>query len=291
MSNTHDTATPTVADLLERIPAMLGLVSEHGACLFTYGTLSRLKKSAPDSPSLPLHLKDLFPFISNTPDFWRDRIKPLSENKKPTHLNHMFEDGSSLLLVLFPCSSMSQLSTQSSVGMLALEIAEEQPGRDGKYPPNLFSDRMISVLGHALSNPLSAIGAGLRVLEISPPDTPTDEVTGMRKRQLAQASRLVNDLLDVSSLRHTELSLSPKDALLHEVITLSLDAVQHRLGAKTHTLSVDVPDESVTVFCDVGRLSQAVTNLLHNAIKYHASGGAHNTQCEAAPRAACDLRE
>jgi signal transduction histidine kinase len=96
----------------------------------------------------------------------------------------------------------------------------------------------------------------------------------MMKRQLALASRLVNDLLDSTSVTTKDgLPLVLKEELLSDVINLTLDGFQYRASSKKHTLSVNVPEQPLKVRCDLGRLSQAITNLLHNSSKYTPSGG------------------
>lgn len=264
-----DEAT-TVMRLLDLSPAMLGLLSPTGECLLMRGKLRSAQHLSPDSPPRA-HLKDVFPFVSQAADFWQKKLTLATEGSNPVHFDHLLGDRK-LRLVLFPCT-FPEHGPLSSVGIIALELPEEESRSSQKGPLDPSVRRMLSVLGHELRNPLSAIGAGLRVLEMRPKNVPAESVTSMMKRQLEQASRLVNDLLDATRLNRAGLALSLKDELLSEVITLSLDGVQHRLGAKKHTLSVDIPDEPVNIRCDLGRLSQAVTNLLHNACKYTPDGG------------------
>ena len=86
--------------------------------------------------------------------------------------------------------------------------------------------------------------------------------------------RLSNDLRDIGSIEAGRLSLvrRPEDvhALIEEVVALQRDAARR----KSLQVSVDLPPAPVFVLADGIRISQVLTNLLANAIKFTANGGA-----------------
>jgi signal transduction histidine kinase len=218
------------------------------------------------------HVKQVFPFFSDSPEFWKTQLDLVSQDQKIVQLEHSAE-GKKLLLVLFPCVS-EEREEAPVIGAVALELRPPNEVGATNLQPLSPTARMIAIVGHELRNPLSAIGAGLRIVEMSSSDASVEKVLNMMKRQLALASRLVNDLLDSTSVTTKDgLPLVLKEELLSDVINITLDGFQYRASAKKHTLYVNVPEQPLKVRCDLGRLSQAITNLLHNSSKYTPSGG------------------
>lgn len=256
---------------LDSGPMLLGLLSAAGECLFLHGALKR-RKDHGTADSSPRHVKHVFPFFSDSQEFWTTQLDLVSKERKIIQLEHALQD-KKLLLVLFPCAPEEQEEARL-IGAVALELRHTDEPESAKLRPISPPARMIAIIGHELRNPLSAIGAGLRIVEMSSSDASVGKVLSMMKRQLALASRLVNDLLDSTSVTtRGGLPLVLKEELLSDVINLTLDGFQYRASSKKHTLSVSVPEESIKVRCDLGRLSQAITNLLHNSSKYTPSGG------------------
>ncbi len=85
-------------------------------------------------------------------------------------------------------------------------------------------------------------------------------------RQSELLNRLINDLLDVSRIQagKLELHLAPCD-----LVTIVHDIVQEqRQVASSRSIDLHLPSEPVSVFADVDRIGQVVTNYLTNALKF-----------------------
>ena len=95
----------------------------------------------------------------------------------------------------------------------------------------------------------------------------------MMERQLQQMVRLVDDLLDVSRITTGKLVLRNERVLLQEVMVTAIDAVRPLIDAKRHTLLVDLPANNLELDADSTRLSQILSNILNNAVKYTEPGG------------------
>lgn len=138
-------------------------------------------------------------------------------------------------------------------------------------------DEFLSVLGHELRNPLSAIVYGLAALEGyvgERPDLVAARGTLARLGHQAEVlRRLVDDLLDVSRIARGELRLSRAPTDLASVVRSSVSAAAPLLEARRQTPLVTLPDGPVWVDGDEHRLEQVVNNLLHNATKFSPPGG------------------
>src|SRR5262249_14778901 len=92
-------------------------------------------------------------------------------------------------------------------------------------------------------------------------------------RQVAQLSRLVDDLLDVSRINLGKIELRLELLDLGAVAVQALEASRPLLAERQHQAVVDVPWEAVMVRGDPVRLTQAISNLLNNAAKYTDPAG------------------
>jgi CheY-like chemotaxis protein/anti-sigma regulatory factor (Ser/Thr protein kinase) len=93
------------------------------------------------------------------------------------------------------------------------------------------------------------------------------------ERQVTHLAGLVDDLLDVSRITQGKITLHREAVELGKVIEHSIEIVRPQVDAKRHSLEQHVPETPIWVFGDLARLSQIVSNVLHNAVKYTADGG------------------
>jgi PAS domain S-box-containing protein len=135
-------------------------------------------------------------------------------------------------------------------------------------------DEFLALLAHELRNPLAPIRYALAGSK-SATQTPAqrahaDEVI---ERQVANMSRLLDDLLDVSRMTIGKLELKRQPTELNTVLEAAIEAARPSLVARGHTLSVDPPTQPVWLMADPMRLAQVFSNLLINSAKYTNVGG------------------
>jgi PAS domain S-box-containing protein len=135
-------------------------------------------------------------------------------------------------------------------------------------------DEFLALLAHELRNPLAPIRYALatsrkagRTLE---QQKRAEEVI---ERQVAHMSRLLDDLLDVSRITHGTLELKKSRTELTLVLGAAIEAARPILDSRHHTLSLDLPKQTVRLEADPVRLAQVFSNLLINAAKYTDAGG------------------
>ena len=90
----------------------------------------------------------------------------------------------------------------------------------------------------------------------------------MMERQIAHVARLLDDLLDVSRIVSGRLLLQPQHVELGTVVSLAVEAVEPLLQAADQEITIAAPTEPVAVNADPARLTQVLTNVLNNAIKF-----------------------
>jgi PAS domain S-box-containing protein len=139
---------------------------------------------------------------------------------------------------------------------------------------NRRKDEFLAMLSHELRNPLAAIQHAAELIQMERnPDPIQLEAQELLDRQVAQLTRLVDDLLDVSriSTGSVQLRIAPVD--LCEVVRRAVRIVRPQVDRKGQTLTLSLPDKAVRVLGDDVRLQQVVVNLLDNANKYTDRSG------------------
>jgi len=144
-------------------------------------------------------------------------------------------------------------------------------------------NEFLAMLAHELRNPLSPIQSALDVVKLKPDDLDTAKwAHGIIARQTRQLSRMVDDLLDVSRVTRSKISLKFEPLDLREVVDDVLQSLRPAINDRRHSVSVDLPDESVIVNVDPTRMAQVLSNIIGNAIKYTPAGGRISVSASAA---------
>jgi CheY-like chemotaxis protein/two-component sensor histidine kinase len=100
-------------------------------------------------------------------------------------------------------------------------------------------------------------------------------------RQVAQMTRLVEDLLDISRITRGVIELRRETVDVSGEIRNAIESCEGPLELGRHELLVSLPEEPVQVVADRVRLQQILENLILNAVKYTEPGGRIEVSAEA----------
>ena len=145
--------------------------------------------------------------------------------------------------------------------------------RDRARRSDAQKSEFLALLSHELRNPLAALQAGVEILKLKPGGAPASSIAGMMERQTVHLTRLLDDLLDVSRIEHGNLLLRTERLALDAVVRSAVEAAMPAIDARSHELVVQPADASLHVHGDGVRLSQVLSNLLHNAAKFTPAPG------------------
>lgn len=135
-------------------------------------------------------------------------------------------------------------------------------------------DEFLAMLAHELRNPLTPIRHAAALLGLKDLDAEVAaEARGVIERQIEHLARLVDDLLDVSRLMRGKIDLRGEPVDLATVVSRAMEVCQPLVRAQRQDLTVSLTAEPVWVHGDAVRLTQIVSNLLNNAVKYTEPGG------------------
>ena len=132
-------------------------------------------------------------------------------------------------------------------------------------------DRFMALLAHELRNPLAPVKTAVQTMRLVTIAEPT--VVAARdiiERRVSQMAHLIDDLLDMSRVKYGKLTMQKEHLVLPARAVVAHRRVLrgHRLSARQHELTLNVPDEVLPINADPTRLEQLVCNLVNNAAKY-----------------------
>lgn len=135
-------------------------------------------------------------------------------------------------------------------------------------------DEFIAMLAHELRNPLVPIRNGIELLKRAHTNPEVvANVRPMMERQIGHMVRLIDDLLDVARIAAGKIELRREPLALATIVTAAVDAQKSSIEQARLQLAVELPAEEIVLKADGTRLSQVLSNLLHNATKFTPAGG------------------
>jgi PAS domain S-box-containing protein len=135
-------------------------------------------------------------------------------------------------------------------------------------------DQFLAVLGHELRNPLSAIHTATAVLRlVGGGDHRTAKCLDVITRQTQQMSTLVEDLFDIARITTGLLTLKREEIDANVVAEDAIEQMRAKANDCQHQLRVISTNGPALVNGDAVRLTQMISNLLSNSIRYTPRGG------------------
>jgi two-component system, OmpR family, sensor histidine kinase MtrB len=129
-------------------------------------------------------------------------------------------------------------------------------------------------VAHDLRNPVGALkmSAGLLSSNRAVSLEKVSDLMEVIKRQVDHLDRMVGDLLDATRIETGRLELRLEEIDARKIVQAVFDLFSP-VVSRGHQVSLNLPDEPVTLKCDPLRIEQVLNNLLSNAIKYSPHGG------------------
>jgi two-component system CheB/CheR fusion protein len=160
------------------------------------------------------------------------------------------------------------------IGAIA-DITDRKKADDALREADRRKDVFLATLAHELRNPLAPIRSGAHVMKHYQATLPAQVqwVQTVIERQSRHLSSLLDDLLDVSRIRTGKIKLKRDIFDLREVLASAVETNRPLADARQQRLIASLPAEPVFVHGDSTRLTQVISNLLDNAIKYTDDGG------------------
>lgn len=138
---------------------------------------------------------------------------------------------------------------------------------------NQQKNRFLAVLAHELRNPLAVFSSGLNILDRGNSGRDLSQVRLSMRQNLNHVTRLVDDLLDINRIERGKILLRKQKVGLNEVLPAALELAEPAIVAANHRLTVETPDDAITLEVDPARFIQIISNIVGNAARYTPEGG------------------
>lgn len=157
---------------------------------------------------------------------------------------------------------------------------------------NQLKDLFVSITSHELKTPITTIRgqAQLALRRLKKHAATSPELDGLREaflkvdEQTSRLTNLLNELLDLTSLRSGKQVLVKKTGDLNEICTCAIEEQRQTSG---RTIELHLAPEPVLVQGDAARLGQVVTNIVNNALKYSTPESIVKVKVEHIAQLAC----
>lgn len=172
------------------------------------------------------------------------------------------------------------VTTQDEIGYLASRF-QDMREKQRAYVSSLeevarLKTEFISVTSHELRTPLSVIRGyhelfiGEKLGPLTPPQKEALEAIGDCARTL---NRIAEDATRVAQIEGDRLQLSLGQRSVDGLIRRAVEAAKGEARERKVTVRVRPPDEELSVRADQSRLTEALTNLITNGIRFTPDGG------------------
>ncbi|GAA0745301.1 HAMP domain-containing sensor histidine kinase [Clostridium oceanicum] len=137
--------------------------------------------------------------------------------------------------------------------------------------------QFISNVSHEIRSPITSIKGFIGgILDGIIPLEKQKYYLKITYEEIQRLTRLVNDLLDLSSMESGNLELNIGKVDINEIIRTSIIKFETKIDKKSLRVNVSLEEDKLFVMGDKDRLIQVVINLIDNAIKYASDGGRVN---------------
>lgn len=137
-------------------------------------------------------------------------------------------------------------------------------------------DEFVAIVSHDLRNPIGTILSSSQILL-------EDEALGLSEearnwikiieRNAAMSLRLIRDILDMERIEQGKIQLNLTKNVIADIINETVESFERAAQEKGVTLKTEALRISRAVSCDKDRISQVLSNLIGNAIKFTPKGG------------------
>lgn len=132
----------------------------------------------------------------------------------------------------------------------------------------------ISNVSHEIRSPITSIKGFIGgILDGVIPKEKENYYLSVAYEEIQRLTRLVNDLLDLSAIEAGQFKLRIEEIDINEIIRICVIKFETKIKEKKLKVDVLMHDDRLYVAADRDRITQVVTNLIDNAIKYGAEEG------------------
>ena len=215
--------------------------------------------------------------------YFLENVNRLSTENEPRYFDFTIQPlwpqqpAEGLLLLVEDVTPFAQIQQQLVQERNELRLVRQKLDQANKelVQLNEMKSFFLSMAAHDLRAPLTSM-YGYSDLLLEMPDVP--EAMQKRglitiRRQAERMHRLIDDLLSLDQVEQNQLTIIPQAFALNEGVEEVARSLDPMLAGENLTLKLTLPQPSLTLWVDPGKIMQILYNLMHNAAKYTPKGG------------------
>lgn len=138
---------------------------------------------------------------------------------------------------------------------------------------NNTKDKLFSIIGHDLKQPLHSINGLLELLENEEIEDPSlREIVSELKKTTNNTSELLSNLLRWAASQTGDIKFKPENFVLDQILEDVIGVIKPAASLKSIKINEDIKDD-LNVYADPNMISTVLRNLLTNALKFTRPGG------------------
>jgi len=215
-----------------------------------------------------------------------EKVIALMEHVQTDETVQMADGEHNLLIVKFPLFDRENILY--GVGGIATDITERVQSREKLVEAKRkaesaeqLQEQFLANMSHEIRTPLNGIIGMTNILQHTPLSEEQDEFVQIIRQSSDNLLMLINDILDLSKIKAGKLSMEEVSFDLQKLLDQAV--AQFRLKAKEKGLTLSIHcDRSVPLHLtgDPLRITQILSNLLSNAMKFTEAGSIEVRVCE-----------
>jgi len=135
-----------------------------------------------------------------------------------------------------------------------------------KYEIFEYRRKMTDAMAHDLKSPMAAISAFAENLSDNIATDKREYYAGKIEEKVAQMNKMVNDILEFSKSENLPAEIKKEDVDVGVVIGKTIADNDHVIAERS--LKINCEKKNITIQTDIKLFSQAVSNLINNAVLY-----------------------
>lgn len=141
-----------------------------------------------------------------------------------------------------------------------------------------IKDKFLRIAAHDLRNPLNNITMGIELLsnslkEAGQPVSNVDTIIDAMRSAASVMRSIVNDFLDLQAIRSGKVEMDWQPVALGQLIESVAAQYEAHAKEKSVAMRINLDDALPETMADPDRLTQVLSNLISNAIKFSPRGG------------------
>jgi len=175
---------------------------------------------------------------------------------------------------------MDKEELEQMVEMAIIDLRNDKMKLAKAYEELKELDRMktdfVSITAHELGTPLAIMRNNVEMLldgTFGGLEEDQKESLSMIINNIERLIKLVQDVRDMSSIYGDRLRVDGESTFIPELVREIVDDLKSLAETREHELDLRISSDISDFVCDRDKVTQVLTNLMHNAIKFTPKGG------------------